>query len=86
MKKRNFNIVQSTAHKNNPKAFWLLISISGQTFVVQTPDWTEDCIDIDWKTKTLTLIGDIERVEIERVNEETGEVKKGIKLCPKLDF
>ena len=85
MKKRTFKIVQSTAHKNNKNAFWLLVSVAGQAFSIQTPDWEDENVEIDWKNNTLTLLGEIERVEIERVNED-GEVKKGIKLCPKLDF
>ncbi len=87
MKKRNFKIIQSTAHKNNKNAFWLLVSVSGQTFTVQTPDWTDDLIEIDWKTNTLTLIGDIERVKSDKIDSDTGEVlREGVKLCPKLDF
>lgn len=83
--KRIFQIVASTPHKNNPDNYWLLVTLKGQSFTIQTPDWEED-IEVDLANKTVTLTGDIERVSTTWTDTDTGEVKTGIKLCPKLDF
>ena len=83
--KRKFSIIKATPHKNKPENFWLLVVLKGQTFTIQTPDW-EDDIEVDLNDKTVTLTGDIERVPTEYTDHETGKIKKGIKLCPKLDF
>lgn len=83
MKKTSFTVIKRTPYKNG-KGVWYLVKISGQTFVVHSDDWASDtCVE---SPDTLTLHGDIERISVDRLPDSNGEIKKGTKLCPKLDF